>query len=80
MYDPDLYRDKTEIEEWKQRDPIPALVCRLEGQGVLRPGDVDSMEAAIAEELAAAEARADAGSLEPVEDLTRFVYSEKVKL
>jgi pyruvate dehydrogenase E1 component alpha subunit len=79
MYDPDLYRDKTEIEEWKQRDPIPALICRLEGQGVLRPGDLDAMEAAIAEELADAEAQADAGSLEPAEDLTRFVYSEKVR-
>jgi pyruvate dehydrogenase E1 component alpha subunit len=79
MYDPDLYRDKTEIEEWKHRDPIPALISRLEGQGLLQPGDVDAMEAAIAEELAAAEAQADAGSLEPVDDLTRFVYSEKVK-
>jgi pyruvate dehydrogenase E1 component alpha subunit len=79
MYDPDLYRDKTEIENWKLRDPIPALISRLEGQGVLRPDDVDAMEASIAEELAAAEAQADAGSLEAVEDLTRFVYSEKVK-
>jgi hypothetical protein len=37
------------------------------------------MEAAIAEELVDAEAQADAGSIEPVEDLTRFVYSEKVR-
>ena len=22
MYDPDLYRDKAEVEEWKKRDPI----------------------------------------------------------
>ena len=25
MYDPELYRDKAEVEEWKQRDPIDAL-------------------------------------------------------
>ena len=23
MYDPELYRDKAEVEEWKKRDPIP---------------------------------------------------------
>jgi len=25
MYDPDRYREKSEIEQWKQSDPIPAL-------------------------------------------------------
>ena len=30
MYDPELYRDKAEVEEWKKRDPIPALIRRLE--------------------------------------------------
>jgi pyruvate dehydrogenase E1 component alpha subunit len=80
MYDPDLYRDKAEIEEWKQRDPIPALVSRLEAEGALRPGDLETMEAAIADELAEAETQAEAGSFEPVEELTRFVYSEKVQL
>lgn len=78
MYDPDLYRDKAEVEAWKQRDPIPALTARLEADGVLAPGDVDRFEAEIAAELEAAEAEADAGSLEPVDDLTRFVYSERV--
>jgi len=77
MYDPDRYRDKAEIDSWKQRDPIPALSARLDAAGVLHPDDLESMEAEIAAELAAAEAEADAGSLEPVEDLTRFVYSER---
>jgi pyruvate dehydrogenase E1 component alpha subunit len=76
MYDPDLYREKAEIEGWRHRDPIPALITRLEEEGVLQAGDLDGMEAAIADELADAEAEADAGSFEPVQDLTRFVYSE----
>ena len=25
MYDPDLYRDKAEVEQWKERDPIDVL-------------------------------------------------------
>jgi len=76
MYDPDRYRDKAEIDTWKQRDPIPALIGRLEAEGALSSDDVDRIEAEIAEELAAAEAHADAGSLEPVEELTRYVYSD----
>jgi pyruvate dehydrogenase E1 component subunit alpha len=76
MYDPDLYRDKAEVEGWRHRDPIPALISRLEAEGVLGAGDLDGMEAAIAKELADAEVDAEAGSLEPVDDLTRFVYSE----
>jgi len=77
MYDPDRYRDKSEIEDWKHRDPIPALAARLEADGILRPGDLDAMDAEIGEELAAAEAEAERGSLEPVEELTRFVYSDR---
>ena len=29
MYDPDLYRDKAEIERWKERDPLLVLEARL---------------------------------------------------
>jgi pyruvate dehydrogenase E1 component alpha subunit len=79
MYDPDLYRDKAEIEGWKHRDPIPSLASRLEAEGALGPGDLETMEAVIADELGSAEAQADAGSFEPLEELTRFVYSEKVQ-
>ena len=76
MYDPDRYREKAEIERWKERDPIALLRGRLEGDGFLTPADVEAMDAAVAEEIDAAVAFAEAGTLEPVEDLTRFVYSE----
>src|SRR3970282_1950883 len=29
MYDPELYRERSEVERWKERDPIRALVERL---------------------------------------------------
>jgi pyruvate dehydrogenase E1 component alpha subunit len=76
MYDPDRYRDKAEIERWKERDPIALLRGRLEGDGLLAPADVEAIDAAVTEEIDAAVAFAEAGTLEPVEDLTRFVYSE----
>jgi len=76
MYDPDLYRDKEEIARWRERDPIDLLVGRLRERGEL---DVDA-QAALEEEVAAevddAVAFAEAGTLEPVEDLLRFVHSE----
>jgi pyruvate dehydrogenase E1 component alpha subunit len=79
MYDPDRYRDKAEIEQWKQRDPITLLRNHLEAEGLLDATDVEALEAAVAAEIDAAVAFAEAGTDEPVEDLTRFVYSEAAR-
>ncbi len=29
MYDPELYRDKAEVEHWKERDPLIVLEARI---------------------------------------------------
>ena len=76
MFDPELYRDKQEIEQWKHRDPIPALAAQLKQEGALTDDDLARLEADIAAELEQAVAFAEAGTWEPVADLTRFVYSE----
>jgi len=76
MFDPELYRDKREVEEWKKRDPIPALAGALKKAGLIAEADLERMEGEIAAEVADAVAFAEAGSLEPVEELERFVYSE----
>ena len=75
---PDRYRDKEEIERWKQRDPIPDFANRLSLEGVLDEADLDRMEAEITAEVDDAVAFADAGSLEDVADLSRFVVSPQV--
>jgi pyruvate dehydrogenase E1 component alpha subunit len=77
MFDAELYRSKAEVEEWKTRDPIATFVQRLQEQGLLDDADVASLEREVAQEIAAAVAFAEAGAWEPVEDLTRFVYSER---
>jgi pyruvate dehydrogenase E1 component alpha subunit len=77
MYDPDLYRDKAEIEEWRKRDPIPALVGRLQASGALTEAAVQKWEKEIAKEIAQAISTAEAATPESVADLTRFVYSER---
>jgi pyruvate dehydrogenase E1 component alpha subunit len=74
MYDPELYRDKAEVEEWKKRDPIPALIRRMEQDGAAI--DTAEIEQQVAKEIEAAIAFAEAGTWEPAGNLTRFVYSE----
>ena len=76
MYDPDLYRSKEEIERWKQHDPIPALTERLRAECGVTDEDLDALEASVGAEIADAVTFAEAGSLEPVEDLRRFVTCE----
>ncbi|MBO1416660.1 pyruvate dehydrogenase (acetyl-transferring) E1 component subunit alpha [Streptomyces sp. FH025] len=75
MYDPDLYRDKAEIERWKQRDPITLLTERMRADDGFDDTALDLVEKDVAEELEHAEAGAREGGLEPPEDLLRFVRS-----
>jgi pyruvate dehydrogenase E1 component alpha subunit len=75
MYDPERYRDKDEVTRWRERDPIDLLRQRLEDGG-WPAAELDELEAEVAAEIDAAVAFAEAGTLEPVEDLTRFVMSE----
>jgi pyruvate dehydrogenase E1 component alpha subunit len=72
MYDPERYRDKSEVEQWKAHDPILSFV---EQQGITAD-EVDALEHAVADEIDAAVAFAEAGTPEPVADLLRFVTSE----
>jgi len=79
MYDPELYRDKQEVEEWKKRDPITHLVQRLKDQNLWREEDWARMEEEVAREITKSIEFAEAGRWEPVEELTRFVYSEETR-
>jgi pyruvate dehydrogenase E1 component alpha subunit len=76
MYDPDRYRDKDEIELWKERDPIDLLAERLEAAGWLTDDDRARLDREIVEDVDRAVAFAEAASEEPVEDLLRFVHTE----
>jgi pyruvate dehydrogenase E1 component alpha subunit len=75
MADPELYRNKAEVEEWKTRDPIAALAARLRERGLLTDADFAAVAEAVEAEISAAVACAEAGTSEPVEDLTKDVYT-----
>lgn len=76
MFDPERYRDKAEVERWMERDPITLLRTALEAAGQLSGSAWSDLQAAAAAEISAAVDVAEAGTLEPVRDLTRFVYSD----
>lgn len=75
MYDPELYRTKDEVERWKQRDPLVTFGTHLRALGLLDDAALTEMERRIAVEIDEAVAFAEAGSWEPVEDLTKDVYT-----
>jgi pyruvate dehydrogenase E1 component alpha subunit len=77
MFDPQLYRSKAEVEKWKKRGPIVTFVKRLKKQGLLSDVELEQLEQQVAREIEEAVAFAENGTWEPVEDLTRFVYSER---
>jgi pyruvate dehydrogenase E1 component alpha subunit len=77
MFDAELYRSKTEVEEWKQRCPIVTSTQRFKGEGLISDADLEAIEHEVAREVNEAVAYAEACTWEPVEDLTRFVYSER---
>jgi pyruvate dehydrogenase E1 component alpha subunit len=79
MYDPERYRDKAEVAAWRERDPIDLEARRLREDGVLDDAGLAAMRTEIQAEVDAACAVAEDAPLEPVEDLTRFVYSEEVR-
>lgn len=76
MYDPELYRPKEEVAGWKERDPLTTHAARLGERGVLTDDALTAIEAAVSEEIEAAVAFAEEGTLEPIEELERFVYAE----
>ncbi len=41
--DPEVYREKEEVEEWQRKDPIETFAARLVSEGRLTEGDVEKM-------------------------------------
>lgn len=74
MYDPDLYRDKAEIEAWKKRDPIDTFSNKLLSEKIISDVQLKAMEIKADTEIEKAILDAEKGTLEPIENLTNDVY------
>lgn len=77
MFDAQLYREKSEIEAWRHKEPIVRFQGWLQANHMIHPDDVPRIEAEVDAEIAEAVAFAEAGTWEPVGELTRFTYAEK---
>ena len=78
MYDPDRYRDKSEISEWKHRDPVDLLAGRMREAGELAEADLAALTRDVDDEIAEAIEEARTGPEEPASSLTRFVYRREL--
>jgi pyruvate dehydrogenase E1 component alpha subunit len=77
MFDPQLYRDKSEVEAWRNKEPIARFQRWLQTNHMVHQDEVSRIEAEIDAEIAQAVAFAEAGTWEPVEQLTRFTYADR---
>ena len=77
MADPELYRQKSEVEQWKHRDPIALFEARLREMSMIGDDDLARIEQSVAQFVDAAVAAAEVGPWEPVEDLLTYLTSEQ---
>ncbi|MFI8521226.1 pyruvate dehydrogenase (acetyl-transferring) E1 component subunit alpha [Streptomyces sp. NPDC085481] len=73
MYDPDRFRPKDEIEEWKRHDPVTGLADGMRAAGLLGSAALEALEHEVMEEIDRAVRAAERAPEEPAEDLLLHV-------
>jgi pyruvate dehydrogenase E1 component alpha subunit len=76
MFDAQLYRDKAEVEQWRERGPLITFTKRCKAAGVITEEDFLRLQHDADVEVDSAVAFAESSEWEPVETLQRFVYAE----
>lgn len=72
--DPEIYRDKKEVEEWQEKDPIEAFIRVCVEGGRLEDGDVEEIRAEADRTVVEAVEFADASPEPPLETLYDGLY------
>jgi pyruvate dehydrogenase E1 component alpha subunit len=80
MYDPELYRDKGEVEAWKRHGPVHVLFDRMVADGQIEPDGLAAIEQEVDEEIERSVEFAESSPEESVETLLRHVYAEAPEL
>lgn len=78
MFDTQAYRTRGEVEGWKPLDPIERLRSWMVANHQLSDAEAAAIESEVAAEIASAADFAEAGTLEPVAELERFVLMDRV--
>ena len=74
MADPEEYRSKEEVEEWRERDPIRAFSKRLVDEGVVSEEDVQKFDQQAIERVDEAVKFADASPFPDLDSLYDDIY------
>jgi pyruvate dehydrogenase E1 component alpha subunit len=77
MFDPELYRDKAEVEAWKKRCPIEQFVAWLKQLRTIHDSDIAAIETDVAATIDEAVSFSEAAPWEPVEDLLHDVHTPR---
>jgi pyruvate dehydrogenase E1 component alpha subunit len=79
MFDAQMYRDKSEVRQWQERDPIDTFETRLRRHDLITPDERAALERTVAAEVEDAVAFAEAGTWEPVDRLLDDVYTQETR-
>ena len=74
MADPEEYRSKEQVAEWRKRDPIATFAERLRAEGLLEEGEAERLDEATVARVDEAVAFADSSDFPPPESLYDHVY------
>jgi pyruvate dehydrogenase E1 component alpha subunit len=72
--DPEVYRTKEEVEEWRKRDPVELFRDRLLAEGVISEAEIDEMRERIERRVVEAVEFADASPEPPLDTLYDHLY------
>ena len=75
MFDAELYRDKREVEQWRERCPIRRFQAWLVSTGTLHEDDIAALQREVEEDVEAAVRFAEDAAWEPEADLLRDVMT-----
>ena len=78
MADPEQYREREEIDQYRAYDPIPLFRDRLLEEKVATEEELEEIHKAVREELKAAVKFADESEDPPLETLADFVYADPI--
>ncbi|HMN91810.1 MAG TPA: pyruvate dehydrogenase (acetyl-transferring) E1 component subunit alpha [Hydrogenophaga sp.] len=78
MFDTQAYRSREEVEQWRRIDPLARLRQWMLDNHQANDTQLAAIEQSVDNEIADAVAFAEAGTLEPLDDLERFVLMERV--
>jgi hypothetical protein len=74
MADPEEYRSKEQVEEWRKRDPINTFAQRLLDEEFLDDGEPDKLDSDAVKRVDEAVVFADAADFPPPESLYDHIY------